>query len=286
MTATILDGKALAATIRGEIAVRVAARMKAGRPAPGLATVLVGDNPASAKYVRGKIAACEQAGIISVHDHLPADITQDHLLNRIAKLNANPAIHGILVQLPLPKAIDENKVIAAVDPRKDVDGFHPENLGRLVAGRPRFVACTPLGVQQILIRNGIDPAGKHVVVVGRSTIVGKPLALLLMAKGAGGDATVTVCHSRSGDLPAITRSADILVAAIGQARFITASMVRPGAVVIDVGINTLPNGKLCGDVEFDAVSSTASAITPVPGGVGPMTIAMLLHNTLAAAEQS
>src|SRR5262245_22940427 len=285
MTARIIDGKALAATMQAETAAAVAKQLGAGGPRPGLAAVQVGDNPASSIYVRNKIKACEKAGLASFHHHLPQSTTQTQLLDLIAKLNVDPAVHGILVQLPLPKQIDENTIIAVVDPKKDVDGFHPVNLGRLAAGEPRFVPCTPLGVQALLVRNNIATSGAHAVIVGRSTIVGKPLALLLMRKGEGGDATVTVCHSRSRDLKAITRSADILIAAIGQARFITADMVQPGATVIDVGINRVPDrDKPVGDVDFDAVSEIAGAITPVPGGVGPMTITMLLHNTLRASQ--
>jgi methylenetetrahydrofolate dehydrogenase (NADP+)/methenyltetrahydrofolate cyclohydrolase len=284
MPARLLDGKALAEATQAGLAVQVAAQVARGGPKPGLAAVRVGDDPGSEKYVRGKIRACEKNGFASTHIHLSAATTQTELLAVVANLNADPAIHGILVQLPLPKQIDETAIISAVAPHKDVDGFHPENLGLLVAGRPRFVACTPLGIQQLLIRNGIEVAGKHAVIVGRSNIVGKPLALLLMRKGSGGDATVTVAHSRSRDLAGITRSADILIAAIGQARFVTADMVKPGATVIDVGINALPDGKLAGDVDFNAVKEIAGAITPVPGGVGPMTIAMLLHNTLIASQ--
>jgi methylenetetrahydrofolate dehydrogenase (NADP+)/methenyltetrahydrofolate cyclohydrolase len=285
MSARIIDGKALAATMQSEIAARVAQQVSAGGPRPGLAAVQVGDNPASSTYVRNKIKACEKAGLASFHHHLPAATTQVLLLELIAKLNADPAVHGILVQLPLPKQIDENTIIAAVDPAKDVDGFHPVNLGRLAAGEPRFVPCTPLGVQALLVRNNIATAGAHAVIVGRSTIVGKPLALLLMRKGEGGDATVTVAHSKSRDLKAITQSADILIAAIGQAGFVTADMVKPGATVIDVGINRVPDRTApVGDVDFDAVSEIAGAITPVPGGVGPMTITMLLHNTLRASQ--
>lgn len=278
MPARIIDGKALAATMRAEIAARVAEQMRAGGPKPGLAAVQVGDNPASTSYVKGKIRACETAGLASFHHHLPSETTQQQLLDLVAKLNADPAVDGILVQLPLPQQIDENTIVNAVHPSKDVDGFHPINLGRLAAGETGFVACTPLGVQQLLIRNGVEIAGSRVVIIGRSNIVGKPLALLLMKKGPGGDATVTVAHSRSRDLREITQTADILIAAIGQPRFVTAEMVKPGAVVIDVGS---PQG----DVDFDPVSCVAGAITPVPGGVGPMTITMLLHNTVIASQQ-
>jgi methylenetetrahydrofolate dehydrogenase (NADP+) / methenyltetrahydrofolate cyclohydrolase len=284
MPAQILDGKALAQIMQAEIAAQVAEQVRAGGPPPGLAAVRVGDDPASEVYVRNKIKACEKAGIASFHHHLSESTSQAGLLQLIVKLNADLAVHGILVQLPLPKQIDTNVIISAIDPRKDVDGFHPENLGFLVSGSPRFVACTPLGVQQLLVRNGIETAGANVVILGRSLTVGKPLALLLMAKGPGSDATVTVAHSKSRDLAQLAKSADILIAAMGQARSVTADMVRPGAVVIDVGITRLGNGKLAGDVDFDAVLPIARAITPVPGGVGPMTITMLLHNTLLASK--
>ncbi len=283
MAATLLDGKALAATIRAELAAQVAARVASGKSPPGLATVLVGDNDASERYVAGKIRACQQVGIASFHRHLNAATSQMELLDLIAQLNQDSAVHGILVQLPLPPQIDEATVLRSVLPAKDVDGFHPENLGLLAAGHPRFVSCTPLGVRTLLLRRNLEIAGKHAVVLGRSNIVGKPMALLLALKGPGGDATVTIAHSRSRDLPAITRSADILIAAIGKARFVTAGMVKPGAVVVDVGINSV-DGKLAGDVDFDAVRQVAGFLSPVPGGVGPMTIAMLLHNTLLAAE--
>jgi methylenetetrahydrofolate dehydrogenase (NADP+)/methenyltetrahydrofolate cyclohydrolase len=284
MTAVLLDGKQLAQTLQGEIAADVAAFVQRHHARPGLAAVLVGDNAASQIYVRNKRRACEKVGIDSFLHERPATTTQAELLDLIAALNADAAVSGILVQLPLPKAIDEAAVVDAVSPLKDVDGFGPVSLGLLAAGRPRFLACTPFGVQQLLVRNGIDVAGKHVVIVGRSNIVGKPLALILMQKGPGADATVTVCHSRTRDIGAVTRGADIVVMAIGQAHFLKADMVRPGAAVIDVGMNRLPDGKLAGDVDFDAVRQVASAITPVPGGVGPMTIAMLLKNTLEAAR--
>lgn len=288
MTAKRLDGKALAEQIRSEIAAKVAERTAAGRTPPGLAVVLVGDNPASHVYVRNKQRACEQVGIRSWLHHLPADTQQRALLDLIAELNANPEIHGILVQLPLPKQIDEKAIIDAIDPDVDVDTFHPENVGRLAAGHPRFYPCTPHGCIELMRRNGIDTAGKEVVIIGRSNIVGKPLAMMLMQKKttdnpAGGDAIVTVAHTRAADLGAITRRADILVAAVGVAKLIQPDMVKPGAVVIDVGMNTV-NGKLCGDVD-ERVAEVASALTPVPGGVGPMTIAMLLSNTLQACER-
>ena len=288
MPAQRLDGKALAATMRSEIAARVAARTAAGKRPPGLAAVLIGDDPASQTYVRNKHKACADAGLASAVHTLPAATTQAQLLDLVAQLNADPAVHGILVQLPLPKQIEEGAVIRAVSPAKDVDCFHPENVGLLVAGFPRFYPCTPHGVIQLLIRNGIATAGKEIVIVGRSNIVGKPLAALLMQKPtaanpAAGDATVTVAHTRTADLAAVCRRADILVAAVGRAGVITADMVKPGAAVVDVGTNSV-NGKLVGDVHPD-VGAVAGWLSPVPGGVGPMTITMLLYNTLSAAEQ-
>jgi methylenetetrahydrofolate dehydrogenase (NADP+)/methenyltetrahydrofolate cyclohydrolase len=281
---TLLDGKKLAQEMQQEIADQVAALVRERGVRPGLAAVLVGDDPASQIYVRNKRKACGQVGIESWLHAPPRDLTQEELLDLIDRLNADVRVHGILVQLPLPPQIEEAAVIRAVSPLKDVDGFGPENLGLLAAGHPRFLPCTPAGIQQLLLRNNIPVEGQHVVIVGRSNIVGKPLALILMQKAPGANATVTVCHSRSRDLPAITRQAEILVMAIGQARFLKADMVRPGAVVVDVGMNRPADGKLCGDVDFEAVSPVASAITPVPGGVGPMTITMLLHNTLQAAR--
>ena len=282
--ATLLDGKRLAQTMQAEIATETAAFFQKHEVRPGLAAVLVGENPASQIYVRNKRKACAQVGFDSWLHEIAAGTSQSQLVELVSQLNADPKVHGILVQLPLPGHIDEASITRAVSPLKDVDGFGPENLGLLAAGYPRFLPCTPLGVQQLLLRNGISPEGKHVVIVGRSNIVGKPLALILMQKAAGANATVTICHSRSHDLPALTRQADIIVVAIGQARFLKADMVRPGAVVVDVGMNRLPDGKLAGDVDFSAVQEVASAITPVPGGVGPMTITMLLHNTLRAAR--
>jgi methylenetetrahydrofolate dehydrogenase (NADP+)/methenyltetrahydrofolate cyclohydrolase len=284
VTAQLLDGKSLAKTIQAEIAVEVAEFIENNKIVPCLATVLVGADPASEVYIRNKRQACERCGMESRHHSLSAETTEAELLGLVHKLNRDDGVHGILVQLPLPKQIDEQRILTAVNPSKDVDCFHPENVGLLVQGRPRFLPCTPHGVQQLLVRNGIETAGKHVVVVGRSDIVGKPLANMLVQKGTGADATVTVCHSRTRDLAAVTRTADILVAAIGKPRFITADMVRPGAVVIDVGINRTDAG-LCGDVDFAAVAEVASHITPVPGGVGPLTITMLLKNTLAACRQ-
>jgi methylenetetrahydrofolate dehydrogenase (NADP+) / methenyltetrahydrofolate cyclohydrolase len=288
--AKILDGVALARTRRGEVAAAVA--RTGGTTKPGLAAVLVGEDPASTVYVRSKGKACEEAGMYSETIRLPKEATEAELLAVVDRLNADPRIHGILVQLPLPKQIDSEKVLFRIDPAKDVDGFHPVNVGKLVTGdRTAFRPATPYGVQQMLIRSGVETKGAHAVIVGRSNIVGKPMANLLIQQGPGGDATVTVCHSRTRDLPAVTRSADILIAAIGKAEFVTADMVRPGAVVIDVGINRVedpsqPRGyRLVGDVAFGPVSELASWITPVPGGVGPMTIAMLLQNTLQAWQQ-
>jgi methylenetetrahydrofolate dehydrogenase (NADP+) / methenyltetrahydrofolate cyclohydrolase len=292
MSARILDGAAIAKEIRNEVAAEVARLSGSGRK-PGLAAVLVGEDPASAVYVRSKGKACEEAGMHSVTLRLAADTSESELLDTVDRLNADPKIHGILVQLPLPKHIDSEKVLRRIDPAKDVDGFHPVNVGKLVTGdKHAFRPATPYGVQQMLIRSGIETKGAHAVIVGRSNIVGKPMANLLIQQGPGGDATVTVCHSRTRDLPAVTRQADILVAAIGKAEFVTADMVRPGAVVIDVGINRVddssrPKGyRLVGDVAYEPVSRIASAITPVPGGVGPMTIAMLLQNTLQAMKQA
>ena len=283
MTASILDGKALSEQIRAEAARDVAAFTSQTGVTPCLAAVLVGENPGSQVYVRNKQKACQQAGIASQLHRPPIETTTEELLALIERLNRDPAVHGILVQLPLPKQIDERRVLEAVSPIKDVDAFHPENVGRIVQGRPRFLPCTPHGIQQMLLRSNIQIAGANVVIVGRSDIVGKPMALLLMQRGRGGDATVTVCHSRTRDLPAVTRSADILVVAIGRPKFITADMVKPGAVVIDVGMNRLETG-LVGDVDFAAVREVAGQITPVPGGVGLLTVAMLLHNTLTAAR--
>ncbi len=286
MAATLLDGKKLAQAMQAEMAGRVAERLAAGKPRPGLATVLVGDDPASHQYVRSKRRACEQVGMTSIHHELPGSTSQAELLDLIGRLNADPAVHGILVQLPLPKQIEDAAVIRAISPLKDVDAFHPETVGLLTTGHPRFLPCTPHGIQQLLVRNNIPIDGAHVVIVGRSNIVGKPLALLLMQKWPGGNATVTVAHTGTRNLSALTRQADIVVVAIGRAKFLTADMVRPGAVVVDVGSNRLPDGKWCGDVDFAAVAEVAGAITPVPGGVGPMTITMLLYNTLRAAEMA
>ena len=284
MGAMLLDGRKLAQAMQGEIAAAVADMIQKTGVRPGLAAVLVGDNPASQIYVRNKRKACQQVGVESWLHQLPKETSQAQLLDLVGRLNADGAVHGILVQLPLPGHIDEAAIVRAVRPIKDVDGFSPENLGLLTAGQPRFLPPTPHGVQQLLLRNNIPIEGRHVVIVGRSNIVGKPLALILMQKTAGANATVTICHSRSQNLPSITRTADIVVVAIGQARFLKVDMVRPGVVVVDVGTNRLPDGKLVGDVDFDAVRQVASAISPVPGGVGPMTITMLLQNTLQAAQ--
>lgn len=284
MPAQIIDGKAIAAGIRSELRNEVEVFQGQTGVVPRLAAVLVGDDPASAVYVRNKQRACEQAGIDSMLHRLPVDTTQQDLLNLVDRLNRDAEVHGILVQLPLPPQIDETAVLDSVNPLKDVDCFHPENVGRMVQGRPRFLPCTPHGCQRLILEAGVETEGTHAVVLGRSEIVGKPMALLLIQKGAAANATVTVCHSKTRDLSAVTRQADILIAAIGRPRFVTGDMVKPGAVVIDVGVNRLDDGTLAGDVDFDAVRETASALTPVPGGVGPMTIAMLLQNTLRAAR--
>jgi methylenetetrahydrofolate dehydrogenase (NADP+)/methenyltetrahydrofolate cyclohydrolase len=283
MPAKILDGKQLAQQLRSELAEEVIEFIQNNGAMPCLAAVLVGNNAASEVYVRNKRRACEAVGIESQLHRLGGDASTDDLLKLIAKLNKDAEVHGILVQLPLPPQIDKNRVLSAVNPNKDVDAFHPENVGRLVQGRPRFLPCTPQGVQQLLVRNRIETTGKHVVILGRSEIVGRPLSIMLSQHGVGGEATVTICHSRTRDLPAITRQADILIAAIGRARFVTAEFVKPGAVVIDVGINRTDAG-VVGDVDYAAVAEVAGAITPVPGGVGPLTIAMLLRNTLSAAQ--
>lgn len=290
--ATIISGTELSRTMRDEITQDAADFAKTSRVKPGLAVVLVGVDAASEVYVRMKGKAADQAGFHSRQITLPEDTPEAELLGVVDGLNADPEIHGILVQLPLPKHIDSSKVLLAIDPAKDVDGFHPLNVGRLATGDETVLApCTPAGVVEMLLRSGYDPSGKHVVVVGRSNIVGKPVALLLLRTGQGGNATVTIAHSRTKDLGAVTRQADILIAAVGRANLITRDMVKPGAVVIDVGVNRVddssaPKGyRLVGDVAFDEVSEVAAAITPVPGGVGPMTITMLLRNTLQAARQ-
>jgi methylenetetrahydrofolate dehydrogenase (NADP+)/methenyltetrahydrofolate cyclohydrolase len=288
MGATIIDGKATADTIRKEIAEAVKAGVAAGHRQPGLAVILVGKNPASQVYVRNKERSSIEAGFKSVKIDLPPTASQSELLAQVAMLNADPTIDGILVQLPLPKQIDENTIIMALDPEKDVDGFHPVNAGRLAIGLPGFVPCTPLGCKELLMRYNIETQGKKVVVLGRSNIVGTPMALLMMQKAKGADSTVTICHSRTKNLAAECAQADILVAAIGRAKMVTAEFVKDGAVVIDVGINRIddPSAKsgsrLVGDVDYEAVLPKAGAITPVPGGVGPMTIAMLMQNTLTS----
>ncbi len=281
MPATVIDGKSLAAALRA--AQKSAVESLAARGLrPGLAAVLVGDDPASRVYVRNKARACEETGVHSEIHEFPESVSESALLDCIARLNADRAIHGILVQLPLPRRLDAHRVLAAVAPAKDVDGFHAINLGALLQGRPGFVPGTPAGVMRLLEHAGVALAGKRAVIVGRSTIVGKPLALLLLQK----DATVTICHSKTVDLAAVTRQADVLVAAVGSAKLITADMVKPGACVIDVGVNRKPDGKLAGDVDFATVKEIAGSITPVPGGVGPMTVAMLIVNTVRAAELS
>ena len=292
MTARVLDGVPIADAIRSEIAARVAA-LKPGGRRPGLAVVIVGENPASMVYVRAKGKACEEAGMHSETIRLPERTTETELLAVVDRLNADPAIHGFLVQLPLPKHINGERVLNRVNPLKDVDGFHPVNVGKVSIGDPTGLRpATPYGVQEMLLRSGIDPKGANAVIVGRSNIVGKPMASLLIQPGRGGDATVTICHSKSRDLPGICRGADLLIVAIGKPEFVTADMVRPGAVVIDVGINRVddasqPKGyRIVGDVAYGPVAEVASAITPVPGGVGRMTIAMLLKNTLQAFEQA
>ncbi len=279
---TIIDGNKIAQDIRNEVRQGVL-ELKASRGiVPGLAVILVGDDPASQVYVGRKAKACAEVGFLSREYKLPADTEEKKLLKIIKKLNKDELVHGILVQLPLPKHISTENIIAAINPDKDVDGFHPYNVGGLVTGTPLFVPCTPRGIMELISRSGIDLTGKEAVVVGRSNIVGKPMAFLLLAQNA----TVTMCHSRTKDLPSVTRRADVLIAAIGKPRMIKADMVKEGAVIIDVGVNRLENGKLAGDVDFDEVAPRASYITPVPGGVGPMTIAMLMKNTLDAARRS
>lgn len=278
--AHIIDGKKISAAARAEIAERARRLTEKTGVVPGLAVVIVGEDPASKVYVRNKKKACEEAGFYSVVVELPAETSQEELLARLEELKADPRIHGILVQLPLPEGIDPDAVIAAIPPEKDVDAFHPENVGHIMIGDYRFLPCTPAGVMKMLEYEGIEVSGKECVVIGRSNIVGKPMAMLLLQANG----TVTVCHSRTRNLADVTRRADILVSAVGKAGFVTADMVKDGAVVIDVGMNRNAEGKLCGDVDFAAVSEKASAITPVPGGVGVMTITMLLENTVRAAE--
>ncbi|MBW7834231.1 MAG: bifunctional methylenetetrahydrofolate dehydrogenase/methenyltetrahydrofolate cyclohydrolase FolD [Simplicispira suum] len=281
MTAKIMDGNALAAQLRADVARRSAQLSARGTP-PGLAVVLVGEDPASQVYVGKKVQACQDAGLYSVLERYGADLSEEALLERVAALNADPRIHGILVQLPLPKHIDAQKVIAAIAPEKDVDGFHVASAGALLTGTPGFWSCTPYGCMKLLESTGIDLRGKHAVVIGRSNNVGKPMALMLLQKNA----TVTICHSATVDLKAHTLQADIVVAAVGRRNTVTADMVKPGAVVIDIGMNRNDAGKLCGDVDFAAVKEVAGWITPVPGGVGPMTVTMLLVNTVEAAERA
>lgn len=286
----LLDGNEASKALRGQVAEGVLEMQQKHGVTPGLAAVLVGEDPASAVYVRNKERACAEVGIFSEVFRLEQDTTEEELLETVAELNNDARFHGVLIQLPLPDAIDPLRIIECLDPLKDVDGIHPANLGRLVGGTPRFVPCTPAGVQQLLLHNGYDPAGKRVVICGRSQIVGLPLAQLLMQKREGANATVTVCHTGTENLPSITRQAEILVAAMGRAGAITAEMVSPGTVVVDVGVNRVPDAdskrgyRLAGDVDFGGVSEIAEAISPVPGGVGPMTIAMLLVNTLGAAR--
>ena len=285
MTAQLIDGNALSAQLRAELALRAAA-LRARGVSPGLAVVLVGDNPASQVYVRNKVKACKDNGLHSVLEQYPASMSEAELLARVHALNQDPAIHGVLVQLPLPKHIDAHKVIEAISPAKDVDGFHVASAGALMVGQPGFWPCTPYGCMKMLESlnggKGYELRGKHAVVIGRSNIVGKPMALMLLQQ----DATVTICHSATANLKALTLQADVIVAAVGKRNVLTADMVKPGAVVIDVGMNRNEEGKLCGDVDFAAVKEVAGYITPVPGGVGPMTITMLLVNTLEAAERA
>jgi methylenetetrahydrofolate dehydrogenase (NADP+)/methenyltetrahydrofolate cyclohydrolase len=281
MAARILDGKSLAAQLRAGVKEKVSRLAQRGIR-PGLAVLLSGDDPASKVYVRNKVRACEETGVRSSLLELPASVSESELLERVAGLNADPSVHGILVQLPLPRQVDATRVLEEVSPAKDVDGFHESNLGALLAGQPRRVPCTPAGIMRLLEHAGVELAGRRAVVIGRSNIVGKPLALLLLQK----DATVTICHSKTRDLENVARQADVLVAAIGRPKLVGPGMVKPGACVIDVGVNRLPDGSLAGDVDFDAVKNIAGWITPVPGGVGPMTIAMLLENCLLAAERN
>ncbi|MBA4252631.1 MAG: bifunctional methylenetetrahydrofolate dehydrogenase/methenyltetrahydrofolate cyclohydrolase FolD [Comamonadaceae bacterium] len=281
MTAHLIDGVALSRQLRADLAQRVFTLTASGQR-PGLAVLLVGEDPASQVYVRNKVKACAEAGIHSLLERHPASLSQAELLARIAALNADPSIHGILVQLPLPPQIDAQRVIEAISPAKDVDGFHVASAGALLVGQPGFWPCTPYGCLKMLEHIGFDLRGKHAVVIGRSNIVGKPMALLLLQR----DATVTLCHSRTPDLKTHTRQADVIVAAVGKAGLLTADMVKPGAVVLDVGMNRDAAGKLCGDVDFAGVKEVAGYLTPVPGGVGPMTITMLLSNTVQAAERA
>jgi methylenetetrahydrofolate dehydrogenase (NADP+)/methenyltetrahydrofolate cyclohydrolase len=289
MAAEIIDGKKISAEIKEGLKEKIN-RLKERGKVPGLAAVLVGDNPASQVYVNMKVKACEEIGILSEVSRYPKELPESELLEKIRELNLQKHIHGILVQFPMPVQISEEKVILTIDSKKDVDGFHPFNVGMMVAGKPTFLPCTPLGIQELMVRSGHDPTGKHVVILGRGSLVGRPLAVMLFQKAKGANATVTVCHTATKNVADITRQADILIAAMGKARFVTKEMVKPGVVVIDVGTNriddpTTKSGyRLVGDVDFDAVSQIAGAITPVPGGVGPMTIAMLLSNTVRSCE--
>jgi methylenetetrahydrofolate dehydrogenase (NADP+)/methenyltetrahydrofolate cyclohydrolase len=291
MAARVIDGKKIAEQIRGELAKEIEELKARHGLTPGLAVVLVGEDPASQQYVRNKNKACHEIGIYSEQHNLDKNTPETELLALVDRLNADPKVHGILVQVPLPRHIDEKKVLNRIHPDKDVDGFHPMNLGRMLVGEPGFLPCTPHGVVKMLAYAGVKTSGAHVVVLGRSNIVGKPVANMLVQKAEGADATVTICHSRTRDLPSITRQADILIAAIGQPEFVTADMVREGAVVIDVGVNRVddpasPKGfRWLGDVKFDEVAAKAAAISPVPGGVGPMTITMLLYNTVQSAKR-
>jgi methylenetetrahydrofolate dehydrogenase (NADP+)/methenyltetrahydrofolate cyclohydrolase len=287
----IIDGKKIAAQIRVEIAREAADLVRLGIT-PGIAVILVGDNPASVSYVTAKERACSETGIRSFMSRMPVETTQDELINEIKRLNADDSVHGILVQLPLPKHIDESAIIRAIAPEKDVDGFHPINLGKLLLGEDDgFTSCTPAGIMELLVRSGVDTSGKHAVVLGRSNIVGKPVANLLLQKKDGANATVTICHTGTPDATHFTRQADILIVAAGRPNTVTADMIKPGAVVIDVGVNRVPDTskksgfRLVGDVDFDAIAPIASFVTPVPGGVGPMTITMLLANTIKAARR-
>lgn len=281
MSARLIDGKAIAAAVRAQVKERVAEFTARTGVRPGLTVVLVGEDPASQVYVRNKGKAASEAGLLSHQIDLPASTPERDLLDLVARLNADDAVHGILVQLPLPEQIDEAKVIEAIDPRKDVDGLHPMNAGRLFTGSTAFIPCTPYGILTMLDREKVELKGKHAVVVGRSNLVGKPVAMLLLSRHA----TVTICHSRTVDLPSVVRSGDVVVAAVGRAEMLRGSWIKPGAVVVDVGINRNAEGKLCGDVAFDEAKEVAGLITPVPGGVGPMTIAMLLQNTYEAASR-
>jgi methylenetetrahydrofolate dehydrogenase (NADP+)/methenyltetrahydrofolate cyclohydrolase len=290
VSARIIDGKAIAEEVLTEVSARAQTLFETKGIRPGLSVILVGENPASQVYVRNKAQMCERLGFLSQVHRLEANVTQGQVAGLIKQLNGDRQIHGILLQMPLPGHLDEQSLLETIHPRKDVDGFHPENMGRLALGLQGFVPCTPLGVRELLVKSQINPAGKMVVIVGRSNIVGRPLALLLMRKEKGGDATVCVCHSRTPNLADLTRQADILVAAIGKPHFIKANMIKPGATVIDVGINRIEDPtkksgyRMVGDVDFDAAREVAGAISPVPGGVGPMTIAMLMHSTVEAAR--